>query len=407
MDLFNRINFFTEYKDVNISSEENKVNEGKVNMHSEVVNMNNEVVNMHSEIVNVHNEVVNMHNEVVDVIIDSKNDTNDTNNTNDTNDTNNTNDTNSSFIYDILHIFDNIYSYGRTFIENNYFNLSENDDFNLVYPNIYIGNYSTSTNSKLLKDLGMTHIISVIPYFNPPFEGKFKYLHIEAYDDESQDIKHYFEISNEFIHTCLNEGGKILIHCMDGKSPSVTIFLSFLIYIVQGNFNKNILNLYNNNNDDNDIYSSIEYNKFIKINNDKKNNSFDGINNNNKNQLYYNNSNNYEKINTIEHIKPKLNNREKNFIIYKKENMINDVDELINTYNILKKEITIKKKSIDSGDSGNSANKNINDLNTIIKNMKTQSGTHFIIQLIKYIQKYRSIANPNPYFINQLSDNIF
>jgi hypothetical protein len=133
-----------------------------------------------------------------------------------------------------------------------YFNLSENDDFNLVYPNVYVGNYSTSTNYKLLKDLGITHIISVIPSFNPPFADKFKYLHIEAYDDESQDIKKYFEISNEFITKCLQEGGKILIHCMVGRSRSVTIFLAFLIYIIQGNFNKNILNL----EECNDIYNS-------------------------------------------------------------------------------------------------------------------------------------------------------
>ena len=93
------------------------------------------------------------------------------------------NDESGGIIYDILHFFDDIYVYGRTLLENNYINLSDTDDFNLVYPNIYIGNYSTSTNFDLLKTLGITHIISAIPTFNPPFEDKFKYLHIEAYDD--------------------------------------------------------------------------------------------------------------------------------------------------------------------------------------------------------------------------------
>ena len=98
-----------------------------------------------------------------------------------------------------MHTISDLYVYGRTMIENNYINLSDNEDFSIMFPNIYVANYSTSTNLELLQGLGITHIISVIPTFNPPFLDKFKYLHIEAYDDESQDIKKYFEISNEFI----------------------------------------------------------------------------------------------------------------------------------------------------------------------------------------------------------------
>ena len=92
-------------------------------------------------------------------------------------------------VYDLIHLLDDVYSYGRTIIENNYFNFANNDDFNLIYPNIYIGNYSTSTNLELLKGVGITHILSVIPTFNPPFLDKFTYLHIPAYDDQSQDLK--------------------------------------------------------------------------------------------------------------------------------------------------------------------------------------------------------------------------
>ena len=316
-----------------------------------------------------------------------------------------------------------MYVYSRTFIENNYFNLSVNDDFNLVYPNVYIGNYSTSTNYQLLQNLGITHIISVIPSFNPPFADKFKYLHIEAYDDESQDIKKYFEISNEFINKCLKEGGKILIHCMVGRSRSVTIFLAFLIYIIQGNFNKNILNL----EECNDIYNSIEYNKLIKEKKRQREynsgdydvNSYDGISNKNrKHDRYDDNSDNdldndLDKITKVAHIKPQLNNREKNFIIYKKENMLNDVDKLIYDYNILKKEISIKKKCKSDDDDGDDDNDNdntyktVNELNKIIKTMKKQSGNHFIIQILKYIKTYRKTAEPNSYFINQLSEYIF
>ena len=81
--------------------------------------------------------------------------------------------------------------------------------------------------------------------------------------------------------------------------------------------------------------------------------------------------------------------------------MLNDVDELIKMYSILKKEITVFKKSNDD------TYKNIDELNNVIKNMKKQSSNHFIIQLLKYVKTYRQIANPNPYFITQLCEYIF
>jgi hypothetical protein len=402
MDIFNRINIFPSYKDVSNEQDLEQDLENPARKDSEN-NVNNN---------NVNNDN-NNNKEVIDVINVNRSDNdseseseNENENENDTEvkktpeliDVNN--EQTGCIIYDILHIFDDIYVYGRTLIENNYFNLSENDEFNLVYPNIYVGNYSTSTNFKLLKDLGITHIVSVIPSFNPPFLDKFKYLHIQAYDDESQDIKHYFEISNEFISTCLNEGGKVLIHCMVGRSRSVSICMAFLIHIIQGNFHKKSLNLENNDNDNcsnDDIYNSVEYNKFIKMNNNTK-----------KKTSYNDTNNNYEKINTTEHIKPSLSNKEKNYIVYKKEVMLNEIDDLINIYTLLKKEINIKKRcDSDEGIDDNASYKTINELNKIIKNMKDQSGQHFIIQLLKYIKKYRSCAEPNSFFIKQLSESIF
>jgi hypothetical protein len=372
------MDFINTYKDIEIKKNENSVD-------NSIDNSNNENVNNQTN--DETNEETN-NNTNIDII---------------------NNDERGGIIYDLMHILDDIYVYSRTFIENNYFNLSENDDFSLVYPNIYIGNYSTSTNKQLLTNLGITHIISVIPSFNPPFEEKFKYLHIEAYDDEIQDIKQYFEISNEFISKCLNEGGKILIHCMVGRSRSVTIFLAFLIHIIQGYFHKKNLNL----EDCNDIYNSIEYNKFLKdktLNNkfnNKFTNSYDGISNQSNHSIT---NDNYETITTKEHIKPQLNNKEKNFILYKKEKMLNEVDELISTYSMLKKEITLFKNdshSIDGDSSDDSSHKNIDELNQIINQRKQNSGNHFIIQLLKYVKTYRIEANPNPYFITQLCEYIF
>ena len=426
------MDFFSQYKDVD-NSEKVTVKTERENNNDEFIHINNkDIENSNNE--NSNNENSNNENSNNDEVSnkevsnkevgneevgnekigneemkteDMKNEENDIKN-NTISMVDFDNDETGGIIYDILHFFDDIYVYGRTLLENNYINLADTDDFNLVYPNIYIGNYSTSTNYELLKTLGITHIISAIPSFNPPFEDKFNYLHIEAYDDESQDISQYFEISNEFINECLNQGGKILIHCMVGRSRSVCLFLGFLIYIMQGRFHKKSLNLENNN----DIYNSIEYNKFIKDN--KKNYSYDGMNYGNSRNGNSNNDNyngNYEKINKNNEIKPQFNDKEKSFILYKKEKMLLDVDELINTYETLKKEITIYKKDSNNNMSINFEKtknyKDVNELNQIVKNMKLQAGQYFISSLLTYVKKYRREANPNPYFIKQIIEYSF
>lgn len=278
-------------------------------------------------------------------------------------------------VYDIIHILDDVYSYGRTVIENNYFNFANNDDFNLVYPNIYIGNYSTSTNLELLKNVGITHIISVIPTYNPPFPDKFKYLHIQAYDDQSQYLSQHFVNCNAFIGNVLEEGGKVLIHCMVGRSRSVTMFLAFLINIIRGNFNQSIVNLIS----DNDVSNEAEYKQFGKSRNKidiKYTNSItDTVN---------------DSITTLEYIKPKLTNKYHNFMNYKKETMIHQVEELIEKYKLLQKEINIFSDDIVSVKS--------------IEQLKQQFANNFIVQILKYVKTYRSIASPNPYFISQLID---
>ena len=298
---------------------------------------------------------------------------------------------NTSIIYDIMHLFDDMYVSGRIYIENNYFNLSSNDDFNLVYPNIYIGNYSTTTNYELLKGLGITHIISVIPSFNPAFEDKFKYLHIQAYDDEVQDMKMYFDTTNEFIKECLLQGGKVLIHCMVGRSRSITIFIAFLIFIVKGFLNQSIVkiedeNIYSNDNFNIDNCNIIEYRK---------------LSENNKKHRHYVNPNSYsdtENISKNEQEIPRLSKKEENFILYKKRKMIDDIDNIIVKYKLLKKDLY---------NFNNETFVETEENNELFTNMKFQFTSQILKLLLNYVTSHRAIAMPNPNFLNQLSQILF
>ena len=314
---------------------------------------------------------------------ESSQDDNSKNDTIDTIDTINFDDTGTNFIYNIIRYFDDIYVSGRTHIENNYFNLSSNEDFNLVYPNVYVGNYSVTTNLDLLKGLGITHIISVIPTFNPPFEDKFKYLHIQAYDDEYQDIKKYIDITNEFIKSCLFEGGKVLIHCMYGCSRSVSIFIAFLIMIIKGEFNQCIVKLDDDINNCNDVSNLIEYQKLLE---------------NNKRKTSTNSYIDGEQISrNIQEI-PRLSKKEANFIIYKKQKMINDIENIICDYNLLNKELNNFKKTTFV---------ETEETEELFENMQAKFSSKIFSQILNYVKSHRKSAMPNNNFINQLCKIIF
>ena len=286
-------------------------------------------------------------------------------------------------IYDLLHAFDDLYVYGRTVIENNYFNFASNEDFNMVYPGIYIGNYSTSTNLELLQGIGITNIISVIPSFNPPFQDKFKYYHIPAYDDESQDLSTQFEKSNQYIQEILQNKGKVLIHCMVGRSRSVTIFLAFLISLIKSNFNQDNIEM----DLDNVVSNEIDYRRFGNQALGVTADGIKGISN-----VGGGNSGNIENENSdiskMSYDRPQFGDKVKNFIRYKKEAMISEVGELQCKYNILNREINDFCS--------------MNGDEVAIKKLKDTMKNNLMVHIFKYVRKYRKEASPNEYFLDQL-----
>lgn len=122
------------------------------------------------------------------------------------------------------------YVFSRLICEKYLYNFSHNNDISNINDFIYIGNHSTSTNKDLLKQHGITHILTVLSSFNPSYPDDFRYEHICAYDDLNEDMTFKFQISNTFIREAEKMGGKVYIHCMCGVSRSVTIALAYLLF---------------------------------------------------------------------------------------------------------------------------------------------------------------------------------
>lgn len=128
----------------------------------------------------------------------------------------------------INRILNNIYIPPRLFIENNIINLSNNMDISKITDQIYISNLSTAMNKELLDELGIKNIISCISHENSVLP-KMTYKFICCYDDVGFDISQYFDECTGFIDYIINSGEKVLIHCMYGKSRSVSIVIAYLI----------------------------------------------------------------------------------------------------------------------------------------------------------------------------------
>jgi len=128
-------------------------------------------------------------------------------------------------------VYYSFYMYNRAVSNLRYFKTLENKfEANEIINDLYLGSISSCYDFDELKKKGITHIISVMAGFIPPFPDDFKYLVINALDNENNDLSDSFKFSNEFIENALDDNGKVLIHCMAGRSRSATILIAYLIH---------------------------------------------------------------------------------------------------------------------------------------------------------------------------------
>lgn len=162
-------------------------------------------------------------------------------------------------------------AYNRLLSNLRYFKTVESKfDANEIIDGLYLGSISSCYDVEELKKKGITHIVSVIAGFVPPFPDDFKYLVINALDNENNNLFDNFEYSNKFINEALNNNGKVLVHCMAGRSRSATIILSYIIDTFGMNVNNALLSVQNKRNiaqpniafmKQLDIYYNLKYKK--------------------------------------------------------------------------------------------------------------------------------------------------
>lgn len=105
-----------------------------------------------------------------------------------------------------------------------------------IIPNLYLGPYSSACRSQLdvLQSTGITHIICIrhpveVNRVKPNFPDLFSYLVLDVRDDQDEQIMKFFPVIKDFIHGCMTNNGKVLIHGNGGISRSAALVIAYLM----------------------------------------------------------------------------------------------------------------------------------------------------------------------------------
>lgn len=95
--------------------------------------------------------------------------------------------------------------------------------------NVWIGSNVASYDKASLKAHNITHIVSILAGYNPPFPDDFEYMVIHALDTPGVRLEPVFTRCFDFIKQAVDKNEGVLIHCMAGRSRSATIGASYLM----------------------------------------------------------------------------------------------------------------------------------------------------------------------------------
>jgi protein-tyrosine phosphatase len=105
----------------------------------------------------------------------------------------------------------------------------ENEISCIISDKLYLTNFFGASNLEGLKKLNITHIINVTDTINNLYENEFKYLKIAIPDAFHITITDYFLDAFKFIDNALSANGRVMVHCMAGKSRSAAIVIGYIM----------------------------------------------------------------------------------------------------------------------------------------------------------------------------------
>lgn len=106
-----------------------------------------------------------------------------------------------------------------------------------LLPHVYIGCQNNAENLRLLRRLGITHVLNCAGYKGPrpfpetsPYAGyAIDYHEFKAEDDECYDISRHFNEAFHFLDGAKRHGGTALVHCAMGINRSAATCVAYMM----------------------------------------------------------------------------------------------------------------------------------------------------------------------------------
>jgi len=103
-----------------------------------------------------------------------------------------------------------------------------------VRPWLLVSSQDVASDVGIVKDLGITHILSLLPGFELISGVKSQILNhliVDFYDEESFELANSTGLTSalDFIQSAKDEGGKVLVHCNAGISRAPTVAILYLM----------------------------------------------------------------------------------------------------------------------------------------------------------------------------------
>jgi protein-tyrosine phosphatase len=98
------------------------------------------------------------------------------------------------------------------------------------HPYLHVGSIGAAYSKENLESAGITHILCLSRVIKLMFPNKFEYKRVNMVDQPDFALEmSVLEECFVFIEAAKQLGGKVLVHCMQGKSRAVSITVAYLI----------------------------------------------------------------------------------------------------------------------------------------------------------------------------------